>query len=159
MKGSTCEGNSHSGHSWGVCVAHLAGHQLDVPWGQSHSRVGHHLSLDGSQTSCSAGLDEAVQHHVQQVSYLQNRDNRTNHKLISINRPQRCDATQNLHRSSHSRPINTGTCTTASAHAFFVSSHFSFRMTSQYTKLSVASMITGESWKVQRRWHTRQNHL
>lgn len=49
---------------------HLARHQLDIARGQSNGGVGHHLCLDGAQASGGAGLDEAVQHHVQQVCDL-----------------------------------------------------------------------------------------
>lgn len=48
----------------------LAGDQFDIARRQRHRRVGHDLGLDGAQTSGGAGLNEAVQHHVQQVGDL-----------------------------------------------------------------------------------------
>lgn len=54
-----------------VCVCHLARDQFDIARGQSHSGVRHHLSLNGAQSSCCTGLNEAVQHHIQQVCDLE----------------------------------------------------------------------------------------
>lgn len=50
--------------------SHLAGYQFDIPWSQSHCRISHDLCFYGAQASCGTGLNKAVQHHVQQVGYL-----------------------------------------------------------------------------------------
>lgn len=50
--------------------SYLVGDQFDVPWSQSHRSVRHDLCFDGAQASSRAGLNKAVQHHVQKVSDL-----------------------------------------------------------------------------------------
>lgn len=50
--------------------SHLTGDEFNIPGSQSNSCICHHLCFDGAQTSCGTGLNEAVQHHIQQVRYL-----------------------------------------------------------------------------------------
>lgn len=51
--------------------SYLARDQFDISWGECHGCISHDLCFDGAKASCSTGLDEAIQYHIQQVCYLQ----------------------------------------------------------------------------------------